>query len=236
MAPRELPKLVEEALHDMAPRDAGNTLAALVRERLPLLKKQARSRSDAVVNRAALVCSIAGDADGGLALASAYAKALHGYEITSGRDDAEGPVMNVVNWTDIIADEKGRPLEFGKALDRLYSAKSDAEGGVLVIRDIYAQPAQVSDKTALAQAKNGAYQMLHDLLNDYAEKDYTPVIVLTGSAAGMEEYFKKNPGIAQYFTTPTVTAAAPPPPPPPAVDLQAPITVGKPLRLKNPGF
>ena len=236
MPPRELPRLVEEALHDMAPYDPRETLAALVRERLPLLKKQARSRGGAVIHRAALVCAIAGDADGSLALAAAYAKALHGYEITSGRDDAEGPVMNVVNWTDIIADKKGRPLPFGKALDRLYAAKSDAEGGILVIRDIYAPPAQSGDEAAVAQAKNGAYQMLHDLLNDYAEKDYTPVIVMTGTAAGMEEYFKKNPGIAQYFTGPTVTAAAPPPPPPPAIDLQAPLTVGKPLQLKKPGF
>jgi len=236
MPPRELPRLVEEALHDMAPYDARETLAAIVRERLPLLKKQARSRGDAVIHRAALVCAIAGDAVGAEALGAAYAKALHGYEITSGRDDSDGPVMNVVNWTYVIADDKGRPLEFGKALDRLYAAKSDAEGGILVIRDIYALPAQAGDEAAVDRAKNRAYQMLHDLLNDYAEKDFTPVIVLTGSVSGMEEYFKKNPAVAQYFTTPTVTAAAPPPPPPPAVDLQAPITVSKPLQLKKAGF
>ncbi|TAL39520.1 MAG: hypothetical protein EPN97_02345 [Alphaproteobacteria bacterium] len=238
MPTRELPRLVEEALHDMAACDAGETMAGFVRERLPLLKKQARSRNEAIVNRGELAIVITGDAAGRLALASAYAQALHGFEITAGRDDAESTVLKTVQWRNIIADEQGNPLPFRKASDKLYSAKSDAEGGVLVIENIYDLPPNAANENAVAQAQNGAFQMLADLLTEYAERDYTPVIVLTGEADKMQRFLAERRGGAAYFTNPvlTATAAAPPPAPDVPAATMSDVTVTRPLKLKKPGL
>lgn len=238
MAAPELPKLVEEALRDIAPHDVREAMATLVRQRLPLLKKQARARNEAIVNRGTLAMVITGDETGRLALASAYAKALHGFEITEGRDDAESTVINRVQWRNVIADEQGNPLPFRKACDKLYSAKSDAEGGVLVIENIYDLPPNAANENAVTQAKNGAFQMLADLLTDYSMRDYTPVIVLTGEADKMHRFLEEHRSPAVYFTSPVLTAAAAPPPPPPVMPAEttSDVTIRRPLKLKRPGL
>jgi hypothetical protein len=237
MATRELPRLVEEALQDMAACDARQELASFVRERLPLLKKQARHRNEAVVNRGLLAIVITGDQAGRLALAAAYAKALQGFDITAGRDDAESPVVSTVKWRDVIADERGNPLPFRKAGDQLYSAKSAAEGGVLVIENIYDLPANTAGETSMSQAKNGAFQMLTDLVVDFAERDHTPVVVLTGNADRMRRFMDEHRGIAAHFPNPIFMGATPPPPAPdvPAATI-ADVTVSRPLKLKKPGL
>ncbi|MEZ0226450.1 MAG: hypothetical protein ACAH83_17980 [Alphaproteobacteria bacterium] len=236
MATRELPRLVEEALQDMAACDADKTMTTLVRERLPLLKKQARSRNEAIINRSELVIVITGDESGRLPLAAAYAKALQGFEITAGRDDAESAVVKTVRWRDVISDEKGNPLPFRKASDQFYAAKSEAEGGVLVIENIYDLPLNTASKTSVEQAQNGAFQMLADLLMDYsyAEKDYTPAIVLTGDADKIRRFLDEHRGVAVYFTSPFITAAAPPPPPPLiSTETTSDVIVGRPLKLRG---
>jgi hypothetical protein len=232
--PQNQPQPVEEALNDAAPYDISGALNAHIRERLPLLKKQARSRGEAVVSRAQLGLVITGDETARNALASAYARALQGYEINPGRDDVEGPVVNRVQWRDIISNDTGNPVAFGRALDKLYAAKMDAEGGVLVIENIYDLPLRDINENAVTQAQNGAYQMLHDLMTEYAEKDYTPVVVLTGEADKMAAFLAKNRNVAEYFPGPRVAAATPLPPPVAVhVETDAPVTVNRPLKLKR---
>jgi hypothetical protein len=235
---RELPRLVEEALSDMEPYDADGALAKRVRERLPLLKKQARARNEAIVNRGLLAEQITGDAAGSRALAAAYAKALYGFEITEGRDDAESMIMNTVKWRDVIADAEGNPRSFHHACDALYSAKSDAEGGVLVIESIYDLPPKASSKAAVAQAQNGAFQMLTDLLADYADRDYTPVVILTGDADKLRDFMTAHEAFRGWFSAPPVVAKTAPRLPPPDIPAAttSDVTVSRPLKLKKPGL
>jgi hypothetical protein len=229
----DLPRLVEEALCDIAPYDATGTLAAHIREALPALKRTARLRDRSVVNRAALALVVTGDPDACQAAAVAYGKALYSYDLTNG--GLEGPVLKACQWRDVVADPAGNPLPFHKALDRLYAEKMEAEGGVLVIANIYDLPANATNATAVDQAKNGAYQMLHDLMTEFAEKGHTPVVVLTGEAAKMQEFLKNNRGVAEYFTAPAIPAASPPPPPM-SVETDSAVTIRHPLKLKRPGL
>lgn len=237
MPPQDMPRLVEEALHDLAPYDAQGAVASHITEALPALKRQARLRNRGAVNRAALSLVVTGDDEARQAAAAVYAKALYGFDLTDGRDDATGTVVKTAKWRDIIADPAGNPLPFGKALDRLYAEKSDAEGGVLVIDGIYELPRNATNATAVDQARNGAYQMLHDLMTEYAEKSYTPVVVLTGDAGKLEEFLKKTPGVSQYFTAGILHVDTPPPPPPPPVSVETntTVTVSRPLKLRRPG-
>ena len=235
MPPQDTPRLVEEALHDLAPYDAQGRLAAHVRDVLPALKRDARLRDRGVANRAKLALIITGDADACGAAAAAYAKGLYGFDLADGREDGAGTVVHTAKWRDIIADAQGNPLPFSKALDRLYSEKMEAEGGVLVIENIYDLPPNAGNATAVEQARNGAYQMLHDLMTEYAEKTYTPVVVLTGDAAKMEEFLRRTPSVAEYFIHPPVGTRTPPAPPV-SVETGDALTVRRPLRLKKPGL
>ena len=237
MPPQDTPRLVEEALHDLAPYDAEGRLGAHVRDVLPSLKRDARLRDRGVVHRAKLALVVTGDEEACGATTAAYAKALYGYDLADGRDDGTGIVLHRAKWRDIVADAAGNPLPFSKALDRLYSEKVEAEGGVLVIGNIYDLPPNAGNATAVDQARNGAYQMLHDLMTEYAERPYTPIVVLTGDAAKMKEFLAKTPSVAEYFTKPPLAARTPPPPPPQPVSVETSgaVTVRRPLKLKRPG-
>ncbi len=232
--PQNLPRPVEDALNDAAPYDIGGTFNAHVSQRLPQLKKQARAQGSGIVSRAQLGLVITGDQLARNALATAYARALQGHDITSGREDAEGPVVKTVQWRDIISNDTGNPVPFGRALDKLYAAKMEAEGGVLVIENIYDLPRNDINATAVSQAQNGAYQMLHDLMTEYAEKDYTPVVVLTGEADKMAAFLAANRHVAEYFRAPHIAGATPlPPPVPVSLETDGAISVRKPLKLKS---
>jgi hypothetical protein len=238
MPPFDTPRLVEEALRDVEPVDADGGIARHLRETLSSIKMQARLRGGGTVNRATLALVITGDAEGCAIAAKAYAKSLYGYDLTDGNDNGSGTVVKTAQWRDIISDPAGNPLPFGKALDRLYAEKMEAECGVLVINGIYDLPANAANATAVDAAKNGAFQMLHDLMTEYAEKHYTPVIVLTGDAEKMDAFLKKTPGVAGYFTQAALSAIAPPPPPPPPVSIETDnaVTIRHPLKLKRPGL
>ena len=239
MPPQDMPRLVEEALRDLAPYDAQGAVAAHITESLPALKRQARLRSRGPVNRAELSLVVSGGAEARAAAAAAYGKALFGFDLTDGRDEGTEMIVKSAKWRDIIADPAGNPLPFGKALDRLYAEKMDAEGGVLIIDSIYDLPPNTTNATAVDQARNGAYQMLHDLMTEYAEKNYTPVVVLTGDADRLEDFLKKTPSVSQYFTAGVMRVESPPAPPPPPVSVEtaAAVTVHRPLKLrKSPGF
>lgn len=238
MPTRELPSLVQEALRDAAPYDPDDSLEKHIRDHALRLKKQARLRGEATVNRAHLSTIITGEEAAAVALAGAYSKALYGCELMLGRDDEDGPVTKTVKWRDIVADEQGNPRPFRKSLDKLFEAKTAAEGGLLIIENIYDLPANAANDTAVEQAQNGAFQYLHDMMTDYAEKNYMPVVVLTGDKARMDAFVQKHRHVAEYFAAPALAAVNPPPPPAPlvVVETASPVAIQRPLRLKRPGF
>jgi hypothetical protein len=235
MTARNLPPLAEEALHDVEICDVAGDMAARI-EQLESLKKTARLRGEEV-NRAQLALCITGeDRAAALALADAYAKALHGYDITIGRDGCDGPVALHVKWQDLVSDADGKALTFRKAGDAVYSAKSDAEGGVLVIEDMYDEAPRETSELARDQARNGALQILSGLFEEYAEKNYTPVVVLIGAPGKTRDYLAKHRGVAEWFNGRSIRAGEMPPAPvpTPSVEVEAALQVGRPLALKKP--
>lgn len=235
MPPKDLPAPVEDMLADLADYDAAGALEDYVRGPVMDLRRQWNLRGKGDFHRAQLALILTGDEASTLALAAGYAQALHDLDMTEGGDDGTKVVLHAVRWRDLVADEQGNPLPFGKALDRLYAAKMEAEGGVLVIRDIYDQPPNAANRTAVDQAQNGAYQMLHDLMTEYAGKTWTPVVVLTGDPAKMETFLHNNRHVADYFPPQAIRASAPPPPPP-SVETEHDVRIIRPLRLVRPGL
>jgi hypothetical protein len=228
------PQLIAEAYRDIAAYDQGGQMAARL-ERLEKIVQSGRDLGVDTVSRKSLSLIITGDEKSCEILANAYAKALHGLGVTYGK--GSGPVINSIDWTAQICDpEATRTLqEHSWANTKMYEAKDEAEGGVLVIRNIHEPPYAgfPDEEEATPKALAGGLQAVSTFMNDYAEEDYIPVIVLTGPGKETGEFLSKNPDLASYFNGKAVRAdAAPPSLPVYNTHLETPVTVRSPLKLK----
>jgi pimeloyl-ACP methyl ester carboxylesterase len=221
------PALVGEALKDMAPVDAGGAVAALVADNLPLLKRQARVRGDVVVNRGTIALTISGgDEASRKLLADSYAKALHGYEITLGREESPDPWIRHADWSKMIANDSGAALARNKAIDAFYSEKSEAENGTLIIDNVF-EPAE-----AFESAKHGVFEQFFQVLEERADKDYTPVLILTGEKDKLDAFFAKNHHLSRFFTNVEALPTPKPPAPEVSVTLDNTVSAVRRFRLK----
>jgi hypothetical protein len=188
-----------------------------------------------VVDRKSMATVVIGDDETAVsALAAGYAKALRGYGLLPGKNDKT--VVHSIDWDSELTDVwASRSLkEESWARTKLTEAKDKAAGGVLVIRDINRKPytGTADEEEAGPTAQKAGLEMIKSFMAPDDTEESTPAIVLTGTKAGIVEFFTENPDMKDFFNNSAMRAG--PPAPPITTELQAPITIGRPLQLVMP--
>ena len=230
-------QLINEALEDIRPHDGYGDMAKKIK-RLGDVAAMVTQFGVDVVDRKSLATIVIGDDAAAVeTLAKAYAKALRGYGLVGGKNGNDAPVIHSIDWTSTLEDicATRQMIEQSWAAGKIEEAGAKAQGGTLIIRDIHKKPyaGYPDEEDATPKALKGGLDKLKSLMSEAAtgEND-TPVLVLVGPKAGIVEFIRENPEMKEFFNN-TAMRAAPPPRDMP-LELEAAITVGRPLALKAP--
>jgi hypothetical protein len=231
-------ELIAEVLKEVAPYDRNGEMGKKITALMDVAEALHASGDD-VANRTSLAIVITGEPTACETLAQGYAKALQGHGLVPGR--GSGAAMHTMNWPQDIEGDFGvvRAIqEYNWAYNAMKNVKGSASGGVLIIPGIYKPPYQgwVDEEDSGPKARDGAIRAITSFMDTEYAKENTPVVILTGEAGPMAEFFEQQPEMKKLFEGKTMAACTQQREP--STELDANLTVYRPLRLKprTPSF